>query len=87
MQPLDRATTLVLGSDGKWAYGGCDMEAEEALRHELKDAQILVEENGLVAKIEQSRAIEVDGQLVPTRVLFSGVILISESSFLHRYTN
>jgi hypothetical protein len=50
MEPLDRITTLLTGSNGKWAYGGCNLEAEEALRHELKGAQTLVHENGLVAK-------------------------------------
>lgn len=64
MQPLDRATALLSESDGKWAYGGCNLEAEEALRQELKDAQTLAEENGLVAKTEQSRADELDAQLV-----------------------
>lgn len=64
IEPLDKATALLSDSDGRWAYGGCNREAEEALRQELKDAQILAEENGLVAKQEQSRANELDAQLV-----------------------
>ncbi|KAG0562056.1 hypothetical protein KC19_9G114300 [Ceratodon purpureus] len=63
IEPLDKATALLSDSDGRWAYGGCNREAEEALRQELKDAQILAEENGLVAKQEQSRANELDAQL------------------------
>lgn len=64
MQPLYRATAILSESDGKWVYGGCNREAEEALRQDLKDAQALAEENGLAAKEEQSRANELDAQLV-----------------------
>ena len=64
MQPLDRATALLSESEGQWTYGGCNREAEEALRQELKDVQTLAEENGLAAKEEQSRANELDAQLV-----------------------
>lgn len=67
VQPLDRATALLLESDAQWAYGRCNREAEMALQEELKEARALAEENGLLAKEKDSRAIELDAQLVLPR--------------------
>lgn len=64
MQPLDRATALLLDSDDQWAYGGCNREAKIALQEELKEARALAENNGLLAKEKDSQITELDAQLV-----------------------
>lgn len=81
MQPLERATALLLESDAQWAYGGF---SREALQEELKEARALAEENVLLAKERDSRATELDAQLVLPRYSHGyNKIRLSWDSFQH----